>query len=111
MFTFNLFTLHSRLMRSHWSHSHEGQQSAWEDTASARLGPLHLESNHAFVLDHSDIYLGIALPLPRFVNGCWQRYLLQLGYRACRGEEQVRQSGFEIWWQRPPLSYTTMRNK
>ena len=109
MFTFD--TLVSRLMHSRWTHSHEEQQTAWEETVSAHLGPFHLESNDAFVLDHSDVYLGICLPLPRRENGRWQRYILQLGYRACRGEEQVRQAGFEMLWKRPFLGLTTMRRK
>lgn len=110
MFTQRLFTLHTRLMHSRRTHAHEEQQTAWEETVSARLGPLYLESNNVFVLDHSDVYLGICLPLPRRENGRWQRYTLQLGYRACRGEEQVRQTGFEKNWQRPFPSVTTIRN-
>ncbi|MCB9005781.1 MAG: hypothetical protein H6656_00075 [Ardenticatenaceae bacterium] len=111
MFTFNPFTLLSRLMFSRWTHSHEEQSNAWEETVSARLGPFHLESNDAFVLDHSDAYLGICLPLPRHENGRWQRHILQVGYRACRGEEQVRQAGIEMCWKRPFLGLTAMRSK
>ena len=118
MFTFDQFTLLSRLILSRWTHSHEEQSNAWEETVSARLGPFYLESNDVFVLDHSDVYLGICLPLPWRENGHfglsagrWQRFTLQLGYRACRGDEQVRQAGFEMVWQRPFPSITTMRSR
>lgn len=111
MITINLFTLHSRLMHSRLAHSHEEQSNAWEETVSARLGPFYLESNDAFVLDHSDVYLGISLPLPRRENGRWQRYIFHLGYRACRGEEQVRQAGFENLWQRPFLGQNAIRSR
>ena len=110
MFIINLFTLHTHLMLSRWTHSQAEHSNAWEETVSARLGPLHLESNDVFVLDHSDVYLGICLPLPRRENGRWQRHTLQLGYRACRGEEQVRQAGFEMSWKRPFFSATTIRS-
>ncbi len=111
MFTQRLFTLHTRLMFSRWTHSHEEQSNAWEETMSARLGPFCLESNDVFVLDHSDVYLGIRLPLPWRENGRWQRVIFQLGYRACRGEEQVRSAGFEMLWKRPFPSITTIRNQ
>ncbi len=125
MFTQRLFTLLSRLMFSRWTHSHEEQSNAWEETVSARLGPFYLESNDVFVLDHSDVYVGICLPLPwrenghfgmlNFVKplsaGRWQHYTLQMGYRACRGEEQVRSAGFEKNWQRPFPSVATMRSR
>ena len=110
MFTFDRFTLLSRLMFSRWTHNHDEQSNAWEETVSARLGPFYLESNDVFVLDHSDVYLGICLPLPWRENGRWQRFTLQLGYRACRGEEQVRQAGFEKNWQRLFPSITAMRS-
>ncbi|MCB8980646.1 MAG: hypothetical protein H6657_24820 [Ardenticatenaceae bacterium] len=109
MFTQRLFTLHTGLMHGRWTHSHEEQSNAWEETVSARLGPFSLESNDVFVLDHSDVYLGIRLSLPWRNNGRWQQYTFQLGYRACRGEEQVRPAGFEMVWQRP-LFDTTIRS-
>ena len=111
MFTLYFFTLLSCLILSHWTHSHEEQSNAWEETVSARLGPFYLESNDVFVLDHSDVYMGICLPLPRRENGRWQRLILQLGYRACRGEEQVRQAGLEKYWKRPFPGITTIRNR
>ena len=111
MFTQRLFTLFTHLMHSRWTHSHEEHSNAWEETVSARLGPFHLESNDVFVLDHADVYLGICLPLPWHENGRWQRYILQLGYRTCRGAEQVRPAGFEKEWKRPFSAETTMRNE
>ena len=111
MFIQRLFTLLSRLILSRWTHSNEEQSDAWEETVSARLGPFYLESNDVFVLDHSDVYMGICLPLPWRENGRWQRFTLQLGYRACRGEEQVRQAGFEKYWKQPFSRIDTMRNK
>jgi hypothetical protein len=108
MFAQRLFTLHTGLMHSRWTHSHEEQSNAWEETVSAWLGLFYLESNDVFVLDHSDVYLGICLPLPWRENGRWQRYILHLGYRACRGEEQVRQARFEMLWKRPFPDSTTI---
>lgn len=111
MFIFNPFTLLSRLMHSRLAHSHEEQSNAWEETVSARIGPFYLESNDVFVLDHADVYLGVCLPLPWRENGRWHRHILQLGYRACRGEEQVRQAGIEMLWRRPFSVNSTIRNR
>ena len=105
-----LFSYVPRWLYSRWARDHKEQTSAWEESVSAWLGPIYLESNDVFVLDHADVYLGICLPLPWRENGRWLRHTLQLGYRACRGEEQVRQAGFEKNWQRPFLSVTTIRN-
>ncbi|MFZ1397169.1 MAG: hypothetical protein WAS33_09750 [Candidatus Promineifilaceae bacterium] len=100
-----------RWLQSRWVRDHQEQQSAWEETVSALLGPFYLESNDVFVLDHSDVYLGICLPLPKRENGRWQRHILQLGYRACSGEEQVRQAGFEMFWKRPFPRTVTIQSK
>ncbi|GJM42358.1 MAG: hypothetical protein DHS20C20_26400 [Ardenticatenaceae bacterium] len=112
-----LFVYVPRWLHCRWARDHQEHQSAWEETVSARLGPLYLESNDVFVLDHSDVYLAICLPLPRRENGRfglsagrWQRNTFQLGYRACRGEEQVRQAGFEMMWKRQLPVGATMRN-
>lgn len=111
MSTFNMLNLLSRQLFHHWAHRLEEYQTAWEGTVSVQLGPFYLERNDAYVLDHSDLYLSITLPLPRWKSGNlgrlsaghWQRHILQLGFRACRGEEQVRQAGFELVWRRPYL--------
>lgn len=110
MFTKRIFTLISRLILSCWTDSYEEHSNAWEETVFARLGPLYLESNDVFVLDHADRYLGICLPLPWCENGRWQRHILQIGYRAWRGEEQVRQAGIEMLWKRRFPGSNTMRS-
>lgn len=75
--------------------------TAWEESLSARLGPIRFECNHAFVLDHSDTYLGVYLPTLHRRDGGWYRGHLNIGYCACHGEDQVRQSGFSWLWIRP----------
>jgi hypothetical protein len=96
-----LFTLIPCLITSRWSHGIQDHHSAWEDSLSARLGPFWLERNHAFVLDHADVYVGLYLPILRRSNGRWQWNRLNLGFRACRGDEQIRQPGLDVRWIRP----------
>lgn len=75
--------------------------TAWEESLSARIGLIRLECNHAFVLDHSDTYLGLQIPTLRRSHCRWYRGHLNIGYCACQGKEQVRQSGFFCLWIRP----------
>lgn len=75
--------------------------TAWEESLSARIGLIRLECNHAFVLDHSDTYLGVHLPTLHRSDGHWYHGHLNIGYCACQGKDQVRQSGFSCLWIRP----------
>lgn len=59
--------------------------TAAEDVYAARVGPLHVEVNDCFVLDHADASVSLRATSP------WG--LLVVGVQACIGEEQVRQPG------------------
>ena len=93
----------SRLISSRWAHGYEEHHSSCEDVYAARLGPLHLEVNHCFVLEHDDAYVGICLPTWHRLDNEWRRGRLHLGYQVCLGEEQVRDTGFCTFWSRPLL--------
>ena len=96
-----LFAQIPRWMASTWFREVKVQHTAWEESCTSRIGPICLESHNAFVLDHADVYFGLRLPTIHCSNGRWQRGHLHLGYRACRGEEQVRQTGLDVCWIRP----------
>jgi len=81
----------THLIGSHWVRGYEEHNGHCEDAFYARFGPLHLELNHCFVLDHDDAQLSVLLTP-------WGR--LRAGYVVCRGEEQIYQPGF----------YTTQRS-
>jgi hypothetical protein len=87
MFYEKIFTLITRLMTSRWAQEHDEHHSPYEESVTARLGPLRLSANYCFVLDHQDASVSLALPLPRGQ--------LYLRYTVCLGEEQVRQPGWE----------------
>lgn len=93
MFAQRLFTLVSRLIFSRWARGYEEHHGACEDAYAARLGPLHLEVNRCFVLDHDDAFISIRVPIPRGK--------LHLGYVACLGEDEIRQPGFYSYLQKP----------
>jgi len=101
MFTQYLFNQISRLIFSRWTHGYEEHHGSCEGVYAARLGPLHLEVNYCFVLEHDDAYVGICLPTWHRRDGVWRRGRLYLGYRVCLGEEQVRDTGFCTFWSRP----------
>jgi len=101
MFAQYVFNLVSRLIFSRWARDYEEHHDSCEDVYAARLGPLHLEINHCFVLDHDDAYIGIQFPTLHRGDGRWQWGRLYLGYRVCQGEEQVRETGFCTFWSRP----------
>jgi hypothetical protein len=82
-----IFSLITRLMACHWAQARSEHHSPYEDSVTARLGPLRLSANYCFVLDHQDAGVSLALPLPRGQ--------LHLRYTVCLGEEQVRRSGWE----------------
>ncbi len=98
-----------RLITSRWSGNVQERHTAWEESLSAQAGPIQLESNHSFVLDHSDFYLGLRIPTLHRSNGRWQWGHFNLGYRACQGEDQVRPLGFTWLWIRPLSSSTLNR--
>jgi len=93
MFTQRLFNLVSRLIFSRWARGYEEHHGACEDACAARLGPLHLEVNRCFVLDHDDAFINIRVPLPR--------RKLHLGYVVCLGEDEIRRPGFYAYLQKP----------
>jgi hypothetical protein len=59
-----------------------------EDSYTARIGPLHLEVNDCFVLDHADASMSLQLQTP------WGG--VSAGLMACLGEEQVRRPGLFV---------------
>lgn len=93
MFAQGLFHLVSRLIFSRWARGYEEHHGACEDSYTARLGPLHLEVNRCFVLDHNDAFISMNVPTPRGK--------LQLGYVICLGEDELRRPGFYAHLQKP----------
>ena len=93
MFAQRLFNLVSRLIFSRWARDYEEHHGACEDAYAAWLGPLHLEVNRCFVLDHGDAFISIRVPTP---SG-----KLHLGYVVCLGEDEIRRPGFYAYLQRP----------
>jgi hypothetical protein len=76
-----------------------GGNGACEDAYAAHIGPLHLEVNRCFVLDHDDAFISIRIPTP------WGK--LHLGYVVCLGEDEIRQPGFyvHLWKPLPKVVY------
>jgi hypothetical protein len=93
MFAQYLFNLLSNLLSSRRLSGHAEHHGACEDAYTARLGPLRLEVNRCFVLDHDDASVSARMPTP------WGK--LEVGYRVCLGEEQIRQPGFYADLQKP----------
>jgi hypothetical protein len=92
MFAQHVFNLISRLICSRRARGYEEHHGACEDAYAARLGPLHLEINRCFVLDHDDAWISVRIPT--------FRGKLHLGYVVCLGEDKVRQPGFYTHWQK-----------
>jgi len=82
----NLFNLILRLVPSRWSRRVAEHHSPFEESVTARIGPIRLETNHCFVLDHADARVTVQIGK------------LAAGYVACVGSEAVRQSGPVITW-------------
>ena len=101
-----MFRLIARLISSRWACSHELYLGAYEDACAARLGPLHLEVNQSFVLDHEDASVSLHLPLPsRWLGSTGRSWgKLHLGYRVCLGEEVIRRPGFYTYLHKPLVS-------
>lgn len=93
MFSQRVFNLVSHLIFSRWAHGYEEHHGTCEDAYAARLGPIHLEINRCFVLDHDDAFISIRIPTP------WGK--LHLGYVVCLGEDEIRQPGFYAHWWKP----------
>ncbi|MCL4267263.1 MAG: hypothetical protein KJ069_29060 [Anaerolineae bacterium] len=97
----------SHLIFSRWARGYEEHHGACEDAYTARIGPLHLEVNQCFVLDHQDASVCLQIPTPlrqaqslhRASRGGWQWGKWRLGYMVCLGEEQIRQPGFIFQWR------------
>lgn len=92
MFTQRVFNLVSRLIFSRWARGYEEHHGACEDAYAARIGPLHLEVNQCFVLDHDDAFISLRIPTP------WGK--LHLGYVICLGADEIRRPGFYSHWQK-----------
>ena len=93
MFAQRLFNLVSQLIFSRWARGYEEHHGSCVDAYAARVGPLHLEVNRCFVLDHDDAFISIRVPVPRGK--------LHLGYVVCLGEDEIRQPGFYAYLQKP----------
>jgi hypothetical protein len=85
MFDQLLYKLIRRLIFSRRVTGYEEHHGPCEDHYAARLGPLRLEANDCFVLDHADAGAYLRLPIGRGH--------VEIGYRFCVGDEQIRRSG------------------
>ena len=92
MFARRLFNLVSRLIFSRWARGYEEHHGSCEDAYAAHIGPLHLEINRCFVLNHDDAWISVRIPT------LWGK--LHLGYVVCLGEDEIRQPGFYTHWQK-----------
>jgi hypothetical protein len=92
MFTSRLsplfYRLVCRLIACRLARDYKEYHPSTEDSYVARIGPLHLEVNDCFVLDHSDASMSLQL------TTTWGR--VTLGLMACLGEEQVRRPGLFV---------------
>ena len=52
------------LICSRWAGDYAAHHDAYEDSTTARIGLLHLDTAHCFVLDHADASISIHLPTP-----------------------------------------------
>jgi hypothetical protein len=105
MFAQRLFNLVSHLIFSRWARGYEEHHGACEDVYAAHIGPLHLEVNRCFVLDHDDACISIHIPTPlRHAQG-WHWGKLHLGYVVCLGEDKIRKPGFYTYWQKRLLRF------
>ena len=101
-----LFNLIHRLLFSRWAVDYNEQHSAWEGSYSGRLGPLHLDLNDCFVLDHRDAAISLCLPCPCREQvagrlGRWRWGQVRLSYTVALGHEQIRPSGWSSYLSRP----------
>jgi len=91
----------SRLIFSRWACGYEEHHGSCEDAYAAHIGPVHLEINRCFVLDHDDAFISICIPIPTRHERGWLWGKLHLGYVVCLGEDEIRRPGFYAHWQKP----------
>lgn len=103
MFKQRLFAVVSDFIFSRWARGYEEHHGQCENAYAAWLGPLHLEVNHCFVVDHDDAYISARLPLPmRYAGGGgWGWGRLHVGYVVCLGEDEIRPPGWFARRERP----------
>jgi hypothetical protein len=97
-----LFNLIYRLLFSRWVRDYSEHHDSCEDAYSGRIGPLYLDVNECFVLDHRDASVGLCLPCPcreQAGRRRWSR--LRLSYTVALGDEQIRPSGWSCYISRP----------
>ena len=82
------YALVRRLIASRLARDYAAYHGSAEDSYVARIGPLHLEVNDCFVLDHADASISLQLRTP------WGR--VTAGVMACLGAEQVRRPGLFV---------------
>jgi hypothetical protein len=82
------YRLVRRLIAGRLARDYAAYHGSAEDSYVARLGPLHLEVNDCFVLDHADATMSLQLRTP------WGR--VTAGVMACLGAEQVRRPGLFV---------------
>jgi hypothetical protein len=120
MITKTLFVLIPRLIFSRLARNFVDHHGACESAYSARVGPLRLEVNQCHVLDHEDVVIGSHVPIPlrqalslhRASRGGWTWGRLEFTFMACRGEEQIRESGFQFhWWPRVVTNHNRPKQK
>jgi hypothetical protein len=83
------YRLVSRLSACRLARDYAEYHGSAEDSYVARIGPVHLEINDCFVLDHADASMSLQLRAP------WGR--VTAGIMACLGEEQVRRPGLFVY--------------
>jgi len=81
----------ARLLFCRLAGNYEEQHTSTEDSLTARIGPLRLELNECFVLDHADA--GISADVDFGMSLPFWRSVITLGLRVCVGSEQIREPG------------------
>ena len=82
------YALVCRLIAGRLARDYTEHHGSTEDSYVARIGPLQLEVNDCFVLDHADATMSLQLRTP------WGR--VTAGVMACLGAEQVRRPGLFV---------------
>ena len=82
------YALVRRLIACRLARDYAEYHGSTEDSYAARIGPLHLEVNDCFVLDHADASISLQL------QTTWGR--VTVGLMVCLGEEQVRRPGLFV---------------
>jgi hypothetical protein len=98
MFDQWIFNLVCFLVFSRWARGYEEHHGACEEACTARIGPIYLEINRCFVLDHDDAFISLRIPT---CGAPTLRGRLEVGYVACLGQDEIRRPGFYQHWHRP----------